>query len=205
MKQSRSLWRLIKRAQPWRYRWAWVIAFLLIAALILYIAPDTAHDVVNHVHTETDRFGHMGMDPIGPIGTPELDLTPSKPAGSSMFGSKIMERECRTFLEQTFGVPFPTVRPDFLKRPKTKRNLELDCYNADLKLAVEYSGPQHRVYLPLQHKFDIQNFHDQLERDEWKANRCRELGIDLIVVPDTVPRADLTAFIADRLRQLGRM
>jgi hypothetical protein len=126
-----------------------------------------------------------------------------KPKG--MFGSKILEQECRQFLETTFGQPFPTVRPDFLKRPITKRNLELDCYNEDLRLALEYQGPQHRVYLPLHHKFDERNFHDQLEKDAWKAQRCRDLGIDLIVVPDTVPRAELTQFLTNELRMLGRL
>lgn len=122
-----------------------------------------------------------------------------------MFGSKQLEQDCRRHLEETFGVPFPTVRPDFLKRPITKRNLELDCYNAVLKLALEYQGPQHRVYLPLQHKFDIRNFHDQLEKDAWKVERCRELGIDLIVVPDTIPRSEVIAFLNSELVRLGRI
>ena len=124
---------------------------------------------------------------------------------TTLFGSKRMERDCRAFLERTFGVPFPCVRPDFLKRAATKRNLELDCYNADLRLAVEYMGPQHRVYLPLLHKFDRVHFDAQQERDAWKANRCRELGIDLIVVSDEIPRSQLESYLTSELQRLRRI
>jgi hypothetical protein len=180
----------------------------------LFLVPDVTHDVVNHVHSETERFGKEGMDPEHVVQgwheifgnrTNSLSQPPSPPHTNKMFGSKILEQECREYLEQTFGVPFPTVRPDFLKRPITKRNLELDCYNAQLKLACEYQGPQHRVYLPLHHKFDIQNFYDQVERDRWKVERCRELGIDLIVVPDTLPRSEVKQFLHSELTRLGRI
>jgi hypothetical protein len=165
------------------------------------IAPDVSNDIVHHVNQETERFGKEGMDPAGYTQSVQSSATPS----NKMFGSKIMEQECRAFLEETFRVPFPTVRPDFLKRPTTKRNLEIDCYNDELKLGLEYMGPQHRVYLPLHHKFDIQNFYDQVERDEWKVQKCKELGIDLIVVPDTVQRTELRSFLHNELRRLGRL
>jgi hypothetical protein len=151
---------------------------------------------VDHVQAEQYRYGQMGLDP---------EPAPVNKPTNSTFGSKVMENECRSFLEETFQVPFPTIRPDFLKRPTTKRNLELDCYNSDLKLALEYQGSQHRVYLPLFHKFDEANFHDQLEKDAWKAQRCKELGIDLIIVPDTIPRSELRAFLTAELRALGRL
>jgi hypothetical protein len=32
------------------------------------------------------------------------------------------------------------VRPDFLKNPATGRNLEIDCFNNQLKIGLEYQG-----------------------------------------------------------------
>src|SRR5690606_4225521 len=40
------------------------------------------------------------------------------------------ENECRRVLQNIFiGYKFPNVRPDFMENNKTKRCLELDCYN----------------------------------------------------------------------------
>ena len=60
------------------------------------------------------------------------------------------EIECRRVLEHLFRRPFNKSRPDFLRNPVTggNFNLELDCYNRDLRLAVEYNGAQHYKYIP---------------------------------------------------------
>ena len=47
---------------------------------------------------------------------------------------------CRKILEFLFKKEFPKKRPTWLKY---KRNLELDYYNEELKIALEYNGPQH--------------------------------------------------------------
>ena len=44
---------------------------------------------------------------------------------------------CREILESIYSVPFKPCRPNFLKNPKTGRNLELDGYNEELKIAFE--------------------------------------------------------------------
>jgi hypothetical protein len=46
------------------------------------------------------------------------------------------ETRCRIILENLFKSPFISIRPDFLKYSKTGKNLELDMYNEDLKLAL---------------------------------------------------------------------
>ena len=53
------------------------------------------------------------------------------------------EQKCKETLEKIYGKEFLCVRPDFLRNPETNRKLELDCYNEELKLAVEYNGIQH--------------------------------------------------------------
>ena len=49
----------------------------------------------------------------------------------------VNENLCRIILEILFDKKFPNIRPDFLKY-KNGYNLELDCYNKELKL--QYRG-----------------------------------------------------------------
>ena len=77
------------------------------------------------------------------------------------------EAECMSVLHRLFGKPFDTVRPDFLKSTETGRNLELDCYNDELKLSVEYNGIQHYNY-PSFPGFTKEQFYDQIRRDRYK-------------------------------------
>jgi hypothetical protein len=91
----------------------------------------------------------------------------------------ISEDKCRATLEFLFKKKFPTIRPDFLKFEKDS-NLELDCYNAELKLAVEFNGVQH--YEQMYYDEDEKRLVYQQEKDAFKAIKCEELGIKLISV-----------------------
>ena len=104
------------------------------------------------------------------------------------------ETICRQVLEQIYKVPFPTIRPNILRNPETNRNLELDGYNEDLKIAFEYNGKQHYVYPNAFHKTE-QQFDNQLRRDAFKLDKCDEHGIYLITIPYTVPHDVIPAFI----------
>lgn len=113
------------------------------------------------------------------------------------------EVECRRVLEQLFNKPFPKIRPNFLRNPVTSEemsdnNLELDCYNDELKLAVEYNGAQHYKYIPYFHK-SKDSFHNQKYRDYMKQNMCKENGITLIEVPYTVKVEDIKSFLLKKL------
>lgn len=112
------------------------------------------------------------------------------------------ETRCRIILENLFKSPFISIRPDFLKYPKTGKNLELDMYNEDLKLALEYDGVHHRKFTEFFHKTE-QDFFNQQDRDQFKEERCRELGIVLIRVPDTVKYDDLEEYIKNELDKKG--
>ncbi len=112
------------------------------------------------------------------------------------------EEMCRTLLKKIYNKPFPTIRPDFLRSPRTKKNLELDCYNKELRIALEYNGPQHYTYTPHFHK-NKKNFYSQVHRDDWKRKRCRELGIRLIEVPYWVIPIDLEDYIIRELKKKG--
>lgn len=112
------------------------------------------------------------------------------------------ETRCRAILETLFESPFTSIRPDFLKYPKTGKNLELDGYNETYNIAFEYQGVQHRKFTPLFHA-SYQDFVDQLERDGYKKQRCEELGIQVIYVPDTVPYDQLENFLIQEVKKMN--
>ena len=112
------------------------------------------------------------------------------------------ETRCRIIMENLFKAPFVSVRPDFLKYDKTGKNLELDMFNSDLMIALEYDGIHHRKFTEFFHKSE-QDFIEQQERDKYKEERCKELGITLIRVPDTVKYEDLEEYIKDELDKRG--
>lgn len=113
------------------------------------------------------------------------------------------ELRARAYLESRFKKSFPKSRPDFMVNPVTgsKYNLELDCYNPELQLAVEYNGAQHYVYNTFFHK-NKEAFYNQKYRDELKRLRCKELGITLIEIPYTEDRR-LEQYLEQQLQDVG--
>lgn len=125
--------------------------------------------------------------------TKELHITISK------------EDQCRIIFENIFGKPFQKIRPNFLKNPKTGKNLELDGYNETIVtpigkgLGFEYNGVQHYYYNPKYHK-SFAEYQDQLDRDETKKKLCETAKVVLITIPFTVKDYDLETYIKQRLR-----
>jgi hypothetical protein len=111
------------------------------------------------------------------------------------------EEECRAIFEELLGASFPTKRPSFLRNPDTGRNLELDGYNADLKVAFEYNGAQHYDFPNTFHR-TREDFDRQVARDRFKENKCKELDIELVSIPYTVETKDLPKYIMRRLKKL---
>lgn len=97
------------------------------------------------------------------------------------------QEECCRAIEKILGKKFRrNIRPDFLKNPETGANLELDCYNPELKVAVEHNGIQHYQYPNPFHK-SPEEWEKQIRRDEFKIRVCDENKIYLITIPYTVP------------------
>ncbi len=109
---------------------------------------------------------------------------------------------CKNYVEYLFERPFVKCRPSFLYNTVTHENLELDCYNADLRLAIEYNGRQHYEYVPFLHANSRTNFHNQKYRDEKKKEMCEKQGIYLITVPYTVPHDKIPSFLKDEITRL---
>lgn len=114
------------------------------------------------------------------------------------------EVECRRVLEEVFQRPFDKARPDFLRNTVTENyNLELDCWNPELKLAVEYNGIQHYKFVPYFHKNNKEAFLNQKYRDDMKRRICKDEGICLIEVPYTVKIEDIKEYIVNECRKKG--
>lgn len=109
------------------------------------------------------------------------------------------ERLCKNYLEYVFERPFQKVRPPFLYNTVTNANLELDMFNPELRLACEYHGRQHYEYDGFMHGNSRANFHNQLYRDKEKMELCAKNGVQLIVVPYTVPLEKIPAFLKEEL------
>jgi hypothetical protein len=114
------------------------------------------------------------------------------------------ELECRRVLQFLFKRRFDKERPNFLRNPVTGGdfNLELDCFDPELKIAVEYNGIQHYEYIPFFHK-NKEAFLNQKYRDDMKRRMCRENGIVLIEVPYTIKIEDIKGFIEKELIRNG--
>jgi hypothetical protein len=89
------------------------------------------------------------------------------------------EKETREIFESIFGKPFPSVRPDFLKNPKSGVNLELDGFCEELMIAFEYDGEFHYKENP----FRKNGLKKQQEIDKIKNELCVKNNITLYRVP----------------------
>lgn len=125
-----------------------------------------------------------------------LNTDKKKPHKNSV--TPVKEEICRNIFEKIYNKPFPTKRPSFLKNPDTGRNLELDGYNEELKIAFEYNGQQHYDFPNTFHK-TLDEFQRQVERDKFKKEKCNQNNIKLITIPYTVDKNDMESFIKTKL------
>jgi hypothetical protein len=80
------------------------------------------------------------------------------------------ERLCRLLIEHIFKAKFTKAHPDFMPSPDSDKNLELDGYNEELKIAFEYNGKRWHSSAKAKN------------RDALKLKYAKEEGIKLIVV-----------------------
>jgi hypothetical protein len=113
------------------------------------------------------------------------------------------ERLCKQTLERIYGLPFVTVRPSWLTNPETQEPLELDCYNDDLKIAVEYNGEQHYKWPNFTNQ-SYNQFINQVRRDKFKMELCEKLGVYLIIVPYNIKYEKIPSYILSHLPEIIR-
>jgi hypothetical protein len=113
------------------------------------------------------------------------------------------EKKCKEFVEFITGKRFDKVRPEFLKNPVTGHPLELDLYNEELRLAIEYNGSQHYQFNAMMHNNNKDRFQNQQYRDLIKKQLCEQHGVRLVLVPYTVPEDKIPGFLYDQLKSIG--
>jgi len=112
------------------------------------------------------------------------------------------EKTCKEFAEFITGKKFIKTRPGFLLNPVTQHPLELDLYNDELRLAIEYNGVQHYKYNTMMHG-SREKFHNQQYRDIMKKQLCEDHGVRLICVPYTIPHQNIPQYLYDEMKKLA--
>lgn len=118
--------------------------------------------------------------------------------------SKVSKGEdaCHKALKELFPKHvFQKKRPEWLINSATGKRMELDLFNEELAIAVEYNGRQHYEFTPHFHG-EVENFHKQLKRDDEKVETCMKKGIFLITVPHTIPNNDIKDFIQSEIQRI---
>ena len=166
-----------------------IVSVIIVVLIVVWFLTPTGTTTKNMERFDVMRF------------TPTTYKLKEKPGifftpGINSEGDSKGEKECRRVLEEHYNLPFPKVKPDFLRNPDTGKNLEIDCFNKQLGLGVEFSGRQHFEFIPYFH-ITRENFIKQLKRDETKDRLCRENGVKLIIVPWNVK--NIEEFLKPRL------
>lgn len=159
----------------------------------IQIDPITRTDIQQNIKLQ------QAMDPnicTNPLNTYPKDDQPLKNKNNSKMTSFRSKKEliCCQILEDIYKKPFTSFRPSFLKNPETGYNLEIDCYNDELKIGLEYQGSQHYIY-PNYTTQSINDFIQQLRRDQYKVEACDRNGVYLITVPYNIPDNLLRQYI----------
>jgi hypothetical protein len=178
----RSFWK--------KYGFLVIFVFFVILVLYAYLTGESEGTYSTSVTLPPPPPPRMYSTPVQTTHTPRPD-------------SKL-EIATRKALVELFGKPFEKIRPDFLNNPVTggKNNLEIDCFNDELKLGVEVQGVQHYKYTPFFHK-NYEAFLNQKYRDQMKRYACKENNITLIEVPYTVKEKDVRGYLVKELRSFG--
>lgn len=149
------------------------------------------------VDEKEEKEGKEGDDIDPELGIPRRYVVPREQIGYKKrepFRSRGEVELCRV-LEKIYGVPFQrNYRGSEIINPETNSPLELDCYNADLKIAGEYSGEQHYKFPHHFHR-SFNDFIQQVRRDQFKIDMCDRLGIYLITVPYNVPLETIEDYV----------
>lgn len=114
------------------------------------------------------------------------------------------EMLCRAAVEKLFGMTFRNKRVPGMKSPKG-RLLELDIYNAELRIAIEHHGAHH--YRAMPHWNGVEGFERQRLHDQLRRQFCNANGILLIEIRELGIRTSLEQMrqhIRDALLQEGR-
>lgn len=117
---------------------------------------------------------------------------------SACSSNTVREEMVRSIFVEAFrGKLFPnTHTAPFMK------GLEIDGYNAELKLAWEHNGQQHYKWVKIFQPTES-HFHRQVELDRIRKERCDEAGVKLIIVKYDIKIKDLRQHVRKLITDAG--
>jgi hypothetical protein len=104
-------------------------------------------------------------------------------------------------LKEITGLQFPTVNPSWLVWRGNPR--ELDGYNEQAKLALEFSGPLHTKWYPGVEPYE--KYFARIVTDIAKRKLCARHNVDLIVIDMSLPQIHWKNYMLSRLYDFGRI
>lgn len=172
--------------------------------------------------------GMRGRHAVAPGCAADVESTnPQFPDAEVSDKSSAGERATRVALEELFpGRRFPKSRPNFLRNPVTSKHgetptpeilledpldegairgqhyLEIDCFNRELGIGVEYQGRQHTTYIPFFHR-SVDAYENMKYRDNLKRRLCRENGIILLEIGYETAVGDIKGVLREKLGAAG--
>lgn len=183
-----GVWKFWKKNRLW-----FLIGFFVLAVLLGYLLRDGSTGTWDQTYYYKPK---KAKKKVSFKGADYIDRSEKDSKG---------EIACREALRRIFNRPFDKCRPDFLRNVVTgnKYNLEIDCYDPELKIGVEYQGRQHYEFVPYMHSNNYAVFLNQKYRDELKRMKCKENGVLLIEVPFKVKEADIETYLRKELAKEG--
>lgn len=106
-------------------------------------------------------------------------------------------------IEHLLDKPFIKTRSLAWLKTKENTSLELDIYNEELKIAIEYDGLQHSKFIKHFHKTE-ENFIKRQEYDKLKDTLCKENNVLLIRISHNIKPNEICNFIATKLKENER-
>lgn len=187
----------------WWNKNAWKILLFggLLVIIILWIFYASNENQSSSTNLN-DAFNII-MSPSESTPSPRSRKFPSTYNSSSSSEKKTSRGEniCKRVMEELTGKPFNNVRPKWLINPVTQQPLELDCYNEELRIAVEYNGKQHYEYNKFMHQNSKDKFYNQQYRDLIKQDLCKKNNVLLITVPYNIPPDKIKGFLMKELKK----
>lgn len=103
-------------------------------------------------------------------------------------------------LESITGAKFPTVCPNWLVYKGKK--LELDGYNAKMKIGLEFSGPLHTKWNASYEPYE--KYFERIVKDKVKRKVCKKRGVYLITIDMSLPPHHHRNYLKSRIWDLSQ-
>jgi hypothetical protein len=172
---------------PWKI---WIVIIIVAIIFIWIVSRDRSGKIVKKIKSIKEKCSWQQWFSDNPdFGNDKISLSEVVPiVGRSK--SETLAVNAFAQLLKNRGAKIENLkigyRPDFLINPVTGKNLELDAYYDDWRMALEYNGIQHYVFPNKFHPNTPEGekaYIDTVKRDRYKRSILNNHDICLITVP----------------------